>query len=64
MHTTEGNDSKSETMNVMSSSIPQPNSNSTILDVIGSTALFEPAVGLTNVFDRRSIPIYRYFQMC
>ena len=47
---TEGNDSKSETMKVMSSSIPQPNSNSTILDVKGSNALFEPAVGLTNVF--------------
>ena len=46
----EVNDSKSETMKVMSSSIPQPNSNSTILDVKGSNALFEPAVGLTNVF--------------
>jgi hypothetical protein len=44
------NDSKSETMNIISSSIPQPNSNSTILDVKGSNALFEPAVGLTNVF--------------
>ncbi|MGE3859268.1 MAG: hypothetical protein AB7F53_04710, partial [Nitrososphaeraceae archaeon] len=28
----------------------QPNSNSTILNVEGSNALFEPAVGLTNVF--------------
>ncbi|HEY6587386.1 MAG TPA: hypothetical protein VIY98_03750, partial [Nitrososphaeraceae archaeon] len=28
----EVNDSKSETMKIMSSSIPQPNSNSTILD--------------------------------
>lgn len=46
----EVNDSKSETMKIMSSSIPQPNSNSTILDVKGSSALFEPAVGLTNVF--------------
>ena len=40
----EVNDSKSETMKIMSSSIPQPNSNSTILDVKGSNALFEPAV--------------------
>ncbi len=31
-------------------SIPQPNSNSIILDVKGSNALFQPAVGLTNVF--------------
>ena len=46
----EVNDSKSETMKIMSSSIPQPNSNSTILEVKGSNALFEPAVGLTNVF--------------
>ena len=35
----EVNDSKSETMKIMSSSIPQPNSNSTILDVKGSNAL-------------------------
>ena len=46
----EVNDSKSETMKIMSSSIPQPNSNSIILDVKGSNALFQPAVGLTNVF--------------
>jgi len=35
----EVNDSKSETMKIMSSSIPQPNSNSTILDVKSSNAL-------------------------
>jgi hypothetical protein len=44
------NDSKSKTMKIISSSIPQPNSNSTILEVKGSNALFDPAVGLTNVF--------------
>ena len=52
---TEGNDSKSETMKGMSSSIPQPNSNSTILDVKGSNALFQPAVGLTNVFGSEGV---------
>src|SRR5688572_29907607 len=46
----EGIESNSEKMIKMSSSIPQPNSNSTILDVKGSNALFQPAVGLTNVF--------------
>lgn len=46
----EENETKSEMMMTMSSSIPQPNSKSTILDVKGSNALFEPAVGLTNVF--------------
>ena len=46
----EGIESKSEKLIKMSSSIPQPNSNSTILDVKGSNALFQPAVGLTNVF--------------
>ena len=30
--------------------LPQPNNNSTILSVEASNALFEPAVGLTNVF--------------
>jgi hypothetical protein len=52
----EVNDSKSEEMSIVSSSIiPQPNSNSTILDVKGSNALYEPAVGLTNVFGPEGI---------
>ena len=51
----EGNKSKSEMMKPMSSNMPQPNSNSTILDVKGSNALFEPAVGLTNVFGPEGI---------
>jgi hypothetical protein len=55
----EGNQSKSEmmtmTMPSSSSKMPQPNSNSTILEVEGSNALFEPAVGLTNVFGPEGI---------
>ncbi|MGI8834267.1 MAG: hypothetical protein ACR2IS_16745, partial [Nitrososphaeraceae archaeon] len=30
--------------------LPQPNNNSTVLNVEATNALFEPAVGLTNVF--------------
>jgi hypothetical protein len=38
-------------MNISSSSsLPQPNSNGTLLKVEGSNALFEPAAGLSNVF--------------
>ena len=54
----EANQSKSEMMTMMmptSSKMPQPNSNSTILEVEGSNALFEPAVGLTNVFGPEGI---------
>ncbi|MDQ4073922.1 MAG: hypothetical protein M3162_06410 [Thermoproteota archaeon] len=43
---TENSSSPSST----ASSIPQPNDNNTILSVNASNALFEPAVGLTNVF--------------
>ncbi|MDQ4073860.1 MAG: hypothetical protein M3162_06085 [Thermoproteota archaeon] len=43
---TENSSSHSST----ASSIPQPNGNNTILNVKASNALFEPAVGLTNVF--------------
>jgi len=59
----EGIESKSEKMIKMSSSTPQPNSNSIILDVKGSNALFQPAVGLTNVFGP-GVFSFTDFQMC
>jgi hypothetical protein len=39
----------------MPSSIPQPNSNGTLLKAIGTEALFEPAAGLSNVFGPKGL---------
>ena len=48
-----------------SSSLPQPNSNGTLLNVEASNGLFEPAAGLSNVFGRkRIVPFYKCVQMC
>ena len=38
-----------------SSSLPQPNSNGTLLNVEASNALFEPAAGLSNVFGPKGL---------
>jgi hypothetical protein len=39
----------------MPSSLPQPNSNGTMLKAIGTEALFEPAAGLSNVFGPKGL---------
>ncbi|WP_148685260.1 hypothetical protein [Candidatus Nitrosocosmicus hydrocola] len=39
-----------EAINETTSSLPQPNSNDTLINVEASNALFEPAAGLSNVF--------------
>ena len=38
-----------------SSSLPQPNSNATLLNVEASNGLFEPAAGLSNVFGPKGL---------
>jgi hypothetical protein len=42
-------------MDMMSTSLPQPNANGTLLKAEGSDALFEPAAGLSNVYGPKGL---------